>query len=219
MKKIDPQQLQEFLALYPNTLSRDLAIKFNVSIHTIYNTANYHGLKKDRSFIAENAKYNSMLPNHGGMQTRFKKGLNPPNKGKKQIEYMSPEGIQKSAVTRFKKGQKVWNHKDVGYERINVDGYVEIKVAEPNKFRLKQRVVYEQHFGAIPPGHNVQFKDGIRTNCNDPDNLYLISRSRQLKEQNSMYARYPVEIQNNIHAISNLTRKINKLKKETNDQE
>ena len=47
--------------------------------------------------------------------------------------------------TMFKKGNKPLNHREVGSERINVDGYVEIKVAEPATWKLKQRVVYEEY--------------------------------------------------------------------------
>ena len=44
----------------------------------------------------------------------------------------------------FAKGNVPPNHRPVGSERISKDGYIEVKVAEPNKWRLKQRVVYEE---------------------------------------------------------------------------
>ena len=65
----------------------------------------------------------------------FKKGLIPHNKGKK----MPAETYQKVKGTMFKKGNIPKNHREVGSERITVDGYVEIKVAEPNKWKLKSR--------------------------------------------------------------------------------
>lgn len=37
---------------------------------------------------------------------RFKKGHTPINKGLKQSEYMSPEGMERSKQTEFKKGNK-----------------------------------------------------------------------------------------------------------------
>lgn len=57
----------------------------------------------------------------------FLKGHVPFNKGMKQHEFMSEEVIQKTIATRFKKGQIPVNVKNVGYERITRDGYVEIK--------------------------------------------------------------------------------------------
>lgn len=104
---------------------------------------------------------------------RFKKGHQPDNKGKK----MSPEVYAKAAPTMFKKGQVPVNHRPVGSERVNVDGYIEIKVAEPNRWRLKQRVVYEKfHNVVLTKGEVIVFLDGNKLNC-EPDNLKKISRS------------------------------------------
>ena len=131
-----------------------------------------------------------------------------PVQGKK----MPANVYEKARQTMFRKGNIPANHKPIGYERINVDGYVEVKVAEPNKFRLKHRIVWEENFGTIPPGYNVQFRDKNRQNL-QPDNLYLISRSDQLKKENSMYARYPKELQRAIQIKGALQRQINKFKK------
>ncbi len=126
---------------------------------------------------------------------------------------MSREVYKKVQHTFFRKGHVPANHKPVGYERINRDRYVEVKVAEPNKFRQKHRVVWEKYFGPIPAGYNVQFRDKNRQNLN-PDNLYLINRSEQLKKENSMYARYPKELQRIIKVKGALQRQINKFKKD-----
>lgn len=45
----------------------------------------------------------------------------------------------------------------------------------------KHRWLWEQAHGAIPKGYNVQFKDGDTLNC-VLDNLYLISRKKQLRK-------------------------------------
>ena len=80
---------------------------------------------------------------------------------------------------RFEKGNMPPNHKNVGYERINVDGYVEIKVKEPNIFKLKHRIIYEQNYGKIPKGHKVVFADGNKLNL-DLNNLILVTDSEEL---------------------------------------
>lgn len=87
-----------------------------------------------------------------------------------------------------------------------------MKTAEPNVFELKHRLVWIEHNGEIPPGYNIQFKDGNKQNiC--IDNLYMISRSEQMKTQNSMYARYPEDVQYLIKLKGALSRQINKATK------
>ena len=142
----------------------------------------------------------------------FPKGHQPMNKGRKQTEYMSEEQLAKTKATRFKKGHIPKNHKPVGYERITRDGYIEVKTAEPNVFELKHRLVWIEHNGEIPPGYNIQFKDGNRQNVSI-ENLYMISRSEQLKKENSLYARYPEDVQYLIKLKGALNRQINKATK------
>lgn len=105
----------------------------------------------------------------------FQKGQVPFNKGMKQTDFMSPEMIERTKATRFQKGQKPTNHRPVGSERITVDGFVEIKVKEPNVWRPKQRVLWEQEHGSIPKGHVVIFLDGNKQNM-ELSNLRLITQ-------------------------------------------
>lgn len=70
--------------------------------------------------------------NKGYEPTQFKKGNIPYNKGKKGIGGWEP--------TQFKNGHVPANYRPVGSERINVDGYVEIKVSDPKNG--KQSMLY-----------------------------------------------------------------------------
>lgn len=82
----------------------------------------------------------SFYANHNinsGLDGRFKKGNIPPNLGKKG--YCSP-GSEKGW---FKKGHVSKNRKEVGSERIDTDGYVMVKVAEPNTWKNKHKIVWE----------------------------------------------------------------------------
>lgn len=81
--------------------------------------------------------------------------------------------------TWFKKGDIPSNHKPVGSERITKDGYIMVKVAEPNKYRLKHRVVYEEAYGEIPDDLKVTFIDGDKHNC-DISNLMPISKAAHI---------------------------------------
>ena len=118
----------------------------------------------------------------------FKKGLIPHNKGKK----MSAETYQKVKGTMFKKSNIPKNHREVGSERITVDGYVEIKVAEPNKWKVKSRVLYEQyHDVKLTRNDVIIFLDGNKLNL-DVDNLFLISRAALARfNQDKFYSDNP----------------------------
>jgi len=108
-----------------------------------------------------------------GKETWFKKGQVPRNKGKKQHEYMTAEGIARSSTTRFKKGNKPQNYKPVGSERITSYGYTEVKIEDPNKWKPKHKIIYESHYNCtIPKGHKCIFIDGDKTNF-DISNLIV----------------------------------------------
>ena len=105
-----------------------------------------------------------------GLTGRFDKNHVPPNKGRKG--YHSP-GSEKGW---FKKGQQPWNHAKVGDEAWTTDGYLKVKIAEPNKWRQKHILVWEEHNGPVPEGFMVTFKDQDHANCSI-ENLALISKS------------------------------------------
>ena len=110
---------------------------------------------------------------------QFQKGSVPFNKGKKQKDYMSEEAINKTKNTRFKKGNIPHNHRSLGSERTTIEGYIEVKVAEPNKWKTKAVVIYEEKYGKIPKGHKVIYLDGNRQNL-DVSNLKVISSAEEL---------------------------------------
>ena len=105
-----------------------------------------------------------------GTDGRFKKGQAAHNKG---IKGWYAQGMERNW---FQGGHVPWNYKPVGSERINVDGYIEIKVKDPNKWQLKHRYVWEKENGKVPKGMILIFKDNNKLNvC--LDNLILISRA------------------------------------------
>jgi len=122
------------------------------------------GLQLERSQIAAFIKNNKL---NTGRDGRFKSGHVPANKGKKGMGGWEP--------TQFKKGNRPWNYKPVGTERVNGDGYVDIKVADPNKWKGKHILLWEAANGPVPKGHVVIFADGNKRNF-DLNNLLLVSR-------------------------------------------
>jgi hypothetical protein len=119
-------------------------------------------------------KYGVKSGTHGG---RFEKGQPALNKGKK----MTPEQYKKCSGTMFRKGHSPQNHREVGSERINVDGYIEIKVEEPNKWRLKQRVMYEKYHNVkLTRNEAIVFLDGNKLNL-AKDNLFCLTRAELVR--------------------------------------
>lgn len=213
-KKWDHENDEELRVLYPITQTDKLSEKFGCSKYTIYNRAFAMRLKKSDEFLRspESGRLVKGSTRTEGIRHQFKKGHIPANKGRKQSEYMTQEQIDRTKATRFTKGNIPASYKPVGYERINKDGYVEVKIAEPRTFRLKHRQVWIEHNGTIPPGCNIQFRDGNKQNFSI-DNLYMISRSEQMRSENSYHARYPEEVKKLIQLKGALHRQINKVSK------
>ena len=113
--------------------------------------------------------------NKGYEPTQFKKGHVPANKGQKGIGGWEP--------TQFKKGNKPANWVPIGSERLNGDGYVDIKVADgklQKNWRGKHILIWEAANGPVPKGHVVIFGDRNRRNFK-VDNLILVSRKQLVR--------------------------------------
>ena len=197
----------ELRALYPNTSTAEIAARFGCKINSVHNAAMRLGFKKDSAFLSRVFAERMADPNHPGRAHQFQKGTIPANKGKKWADFMSPEAQANSTRTQFKKGQKGWNYKPVGYERVSKDGYIEVKIAEPRTFRPKHRVVWEKVHGPIPRGHKIAFRDGDKRNF-ELSNLEMVSNSDFL-ERNTVH-RFPEDVRMLIHAKGALNREINK---------
>ena len=208
-KRIWTQQEEETLIrLYedPKVFPKDIAKMLDRTLPQVYNKARAMGLNAPMERIRMASRLGTKHPK--SIATRFQKGHIPKNKGKR----VSPETYAKCQPTMFKKGHTPANHREVGSERINKDGYIEIKVAESKRWRLKHRIIWEQVNGEIPKGYNVQFKNHNPQDCRI-ENLYLISKADQIAKENSYWAKYPKEIQELIHLKGVVNRAIHKAEK------
>ena len=116
-------------------------------------------------------RYHIKSGTNGG---RFKKGQKAHNKGKK----VSSETYKRIAPTMFKKGIIPHNHKEIGSTRTDTDGYVMIKIAEPNKWQLMQCYIWEDENGRkgileIKTSNILQSMQKEKWNHRIPDNYYL----------------------------------------------
>jgi hypothetical protein len=97
----------------------------------------------------------------------------PHNKGKKGYW---PPGCEKGW---FQHSVMPWNYRPVGSERINADGYFEIKTRNPKTWKAKHLIIWEKAHGKVPRGHAIIFADGNRLNvC--LGNLLMVSREELL---------------------------------------
>ncbi len=160
--KYTDEMKQFILDNYKGRYNQELADLFNQKFNTNITSRTIKSYKANNNL-------------NSGLTGKFIKGQTPHNKGKK----MPKEVYEKVKHTMFAKGNVPPNHRPVGSERISKDGYIEVKVAEPNKWRLKQRVVYEEAKGKIPEGCTIIFLDGNKRNF-DIDNLRCVTRSELL---------------------------------------
>ena len=129
------------------------------------------------SYVA--GQIGSYYKNHrldSGLKGYYKKGCIPHNKGLKAWWTGGEE-------TRFKQGGRPANWVPVGSERVNADGYVDVKIQDgmlQKNWKGKHIIIWEEANGPIPKGHVVIFADGNRRNF-DPDNLLLVSRAQLVR--------------------------------------
>lgn len=114
----------------------------------------------------------------------YQKGHVPGNKGKKLEEYVTdPERAkairEKMAKTQFKKGHHPANELPIGSIVTNDEGYKLRKKQNEgglwNRWEFLHRAVWREHYGEIPEGMMIVFRDGDRANC-DISNLMMISK-------------------------------------------
>ena len=156
------EEIQFILDNYKGIGNQELCDRLNEKLKTNHSFNRVKGFKSKHKLDS-------------GLTGRFKKGRTTFNKGLKQTDFMSDEAIERTKKTRFKKGLKSHNKKPLGSERIcTKDGYIIVKVGEPDVWKHKHRVVWEKVNGPIPKGHKIVFLDGDKNNISI-DNLKIVS--------------------------------------------
>ncbi len=159
MRKYTDEHIEYLREIVPGRLNDEITKMFNAKFNMNVTEDQMKSLR-GRYYISS------------GVVTKFNKGNVPHNKGMKG--YCAP-GCEK---TWFKKGHKPKQYLPVGTELMKSDGYVYIKISDPNKWRQKHRIIWEEKHGPYSTKtHVVIFKDGNRENF-DLDNLQLITRKQ-----------------------------------------
>jgi len=203
-KKYTPEQIAFLRSEYPKLTQPDLLDAFNQRF----------GLNKTLDQLKSTLWRERIYSGRDGC---FSEGFTPWNKGKRC------PGLGGS--TTFRKGHIPANTRPMYSERLNDDGYIEIKVPErnqhtgaPTRFRLKHIWLWEQVHGPVPAGCVVVFTDGDRGHC-EIGNLELMTREElarmnQLAGRNGLTGLHGEEL----IALRNLARlkaKTNKLERES----
>jgi hypothetical protein len=195
--RIYPDEVKVFIKENHNGVGpKEMASKLNETFGTNYTH------KQLKAWYGRH-KFNS------GVTGCFPKGNVPANKGKKGISY---EGMK---ATQFKKGSKSANWVPIGTERINRDGYTEVKIADGklNKnWKAKHIFVWETANGPVPEGHVVIFGDGNHCNL-DLSNLLLVSRKQLVRLNQNHLIQNDTELTKTGIIIADIISKIGERKK------
>jgi len=141
---------------------KELAERFNAKFERDVSVLSLAALRRRKGWLT-------------GRTGRFVKGRASWNKG--------VTGYMGANSTSFKPGSVPARTNPLWAERVNPDGYIEIKVPEtnlhtgaPTRYILKHHWLWKQEHAGIPKGAVLKFKDGNKKNCT-LENLVLIDRA------------------------------------------
>lgn len=190
--------------LYANTTNEEIGKQVGMTPGAVAAKAYKLGLKKTKEFMREWA-----------LKTAFKPGSVPVNKGKKQTEFMSPEGIERTKATRFKKGE-VALHKQhfkngditIRHDTLkdgSVRSYKWIRISQA-KWKMLHVFNWEKANGPVPEGHIIVFKNKFNTMDCEVEHLECITIADNMR-RNTIH-RYPLELKQTIRLVHKLDKKI-----------
>ncbi|AXF54602.1 HNH endonuclease signature motif containing protein [Salicibibacter kimchii] len=157
MHRYTKEQVDYIRSIAPGRFIKDIHNKFvekynaDVSDKSVQNIMHRHGIKNKLQ----------------GYHTRKKKGDTAWNKGMKGLQLGGEKGW-------FPKGNQPPSYLPVGSESLH-EGVLMIKTDDPNVWEKKHRWLWKQHYGEVPDGKAVTFKDGDKQNVTI-DNLFLTNQ-------------------------------------------
>lgn len=177
-KRWTQQEIDLLIKLYPDRGNAYVSEFLHRTPRACQLKANGLGVRKSAEYAERQRKAN-----------QYPKGHKPFNAGRKWDQFMSEQGQRNAAKTQFKPGVENTaspTYRQPGFEMLRSPDklgrrYWWVKPHDGRRMMPKHRYIWEQAHGAIPKGHNVQFKDGNPLNC-VLDNLYLISRAKQVRK-------------------------------------
>lgn len=102
----------------------------------------------------------------------------------------------------FEEGEiRIWHTGEYKTQYIKING----------RFTQYSRYLYRKHYGSIPKGHKIRFKDGNTLNC-VIENLECVSCAHMA--QINSYHRYPIELKRTIRTLNKLNKTITNYEKD-----
>ena len=199
MHKFSEEQIQFIREIAPGKYTTEITEMFNKQFNLELKVSQIESCKRNHNIKS-------------GIDSRFKKGNIPVNKGKKGS--MSPEQYKKCQATMFKKGNIPANRRPIGSERLDKNGYILIKIQDGHKTKnwtRKHRYLYEQAYGNVPKGYKVIFADGNIRNF-DLENLILVSDAEELIMNRNKLFKKDTELTKAGVVVAKLLDKVNKRK-------
>lgn len=173
-----PEEVRQFVRDHaPGTYNSDLARMLNDRFGTDYTAQQAANLK---SYLGiRSGLVTTFRPGeHASRDTEFKPGRTPINKGTRGL------WPNCGGHTKFKPGNRPANYMPVGTVAKNTDGYWRVKMADPNVWAFKHRLLWEEAHGPIPDDMVVMFLDGNKDHCT-LDNLAMVRRSVHCRINNN----------------------------------
>lgn len=188
-----PEQIEWIKIHYRNNTTRMLAPLFNERFGT------------DKTW----QQLRHFIHNRGiksGRTGAFPAGHKPWNNGTKG------QGLTGPNSGSFKTGQQPKNTMKVGEEVLRPDGYLWVKIEEPNKWRQKHYLEWEAANGSVPEGNVLWNIDNDPLNTS-PENYELMPRSELVRLNQLKIRDYSLEEQPSIRLIAKVAMKRGELSK------
>lgn len=189
-----PEMISFLAEHYPVAPVRDWVNKFNETF----------GTNKSKGALTGSCKRFKIKSGRTG---QFEKGHVSHNKGKS----FPLRGKAKETAFGGIRSNTNDNRKPLGSTRVcTKDGYLIIKVAEPNVWRHAHVVLWEKEHGKVPDNHVIRFYDNSPEKIKAPtlDNLFMVSRRVHARLTQMKLSDIPMEHKETIILIAKIEQEI-----------